>query len=106
MTHQEIAIAIGVLAVIGVLATVSFARSASRGAARGLRQTTSAIGGLVRTLLAACVITAIQWAIAANVHDWRVLVAVLAGPALLAGRTVARMFAVSEFVTVRGGYLR
>jgi hypothetical protein len=106
MTYTQLMIALGGLAGIGVLATLSFARSASRGAARGLRQTTSAIGSLVRTLIAASVITGIQWAIAANVHDWRVLVAVLAVPALLAGRTVARMFAVSEFVSVRGGYLR
>lgn len=106
MTHQQLLIALGVLAGVGVLAGLSYARTATRGAARGVRQATSAIGSLVRTIVAAAVITGIQWAIVANVHDWRVLLPVLAAPALLAGRTVARLFAVSEFVTVRGGFLR
>lgn len=106
MNHQQLLIGLAVLAGIGLVAGLSYARSATRSAARGLRETTSAIGSLVRTLVAAGVITGIQWAIAANVHDWRVLLAVLGVPALLAGRTVARMFAVTEFVSVRGGYLR
>jgi MFS family permease len=104
MTHQDLLIVLAVLAGIGVLAALTYARSATRRAARGLRATTSAISGVVRTLIAAAVITGIQWAIVTNVHDWRVLLAVLAAPALLAGRTLARMFAVTEFV--RGGYLR
>jgi hypothetical protein len=106
MTHQHLLIVLGVLAGIGVLAALTYTRSATRRAARGLRATTNAVGGVMRTLIAAAVITGIQWAIAVNVHDWRVLLAVLAVPALLAGRTVARMFAVSEFVTMRGGMLR
>lgn len=94
------------LAGIGLVATVTSLRSAGRGAARGLRRTTSAIATLSRTLAAAGVITSIQWAIVAFVHDWRVLMVVLGIPALLAGSTVARLFAVREFVTVNGGFVR
>jgi hypothetical protein len=106
MTHPHLLIALAVLAGIGVLAALTYAMSATHRAARGLRQATSAVSSLVRTLVAAAVITGIQWAIAANVHDWRVLLAVLGVPALLAGRTLARMFAVAEFVTGRGAFLR
>jgi hypothetical protein len=106
MTHQSLLIALAALAGIGVLAALAFAMSATKRAALGLRRTTSAVSSLVRTLAAAAVITGIQWAIAANVHDWRVLVAVLGVPALLAGRTLARMFAVTQFVSEKGAFLR
>lgn len=106
MNHPHLLVVLAVLAGIGVLAALTFAMSATRRAARGLRRTTNAVSSLTRTLIAATVITGIQWAIAANVHDWRVLLAVLGVPALLAGRTLARMFAITEFVTERGAFLR
>jgi hypothetical protein len=106
MTHQHLVIAVGVLAGIGVLAALGYARSASRRAARGLREATRATSSVIRTLTAAAVITGLEWAIATYVHDWRVLLAVLGVVGLLAGRTVARMFAVTEFVSTRGGVRR
>jgi hypothetical protein len=106
MTHHDLLVVLAALAGIGLLVSLASVQSASRKASRGLREVTSATGGLIRTMVAAAVITGIEWAIAANVHDWRVLVAVLGVPALLAGRTVARMFAITEFISARGGYRR
>jgi hypothetical protein len=99
-------VVLGVLAGIGVLAAIGYTRRAGRKAARGMRQATRITGSIVRSLTAAAVITGLEWAIATYVHDWRVLVGVLALPALLAGATVARMFSVTELVSTRrgGGY--
>lgn len=106
MNHHQLIITLAALAGVGVLTALGFARSASRRATRGLREATRATGSVVRTLVAAAVITGIEWVVAISAHDWRVLVGVLGLPALLAGRTVARMFAVTEFISGQGGYRR
>jgi hypothetical protein len=106
MNPHQVLITLAALAGVGLLTALGYARSASRRATRGLRDATRATGSLVRTLVAAAAITGIEWVAATSAHDWRVLVAVLGVPALLAGRTIARMFAVTEFLTGQGGYRR
>lgn len=46
-----------------------------------------------RALLVAGLVVAVQWAVAAHVTDARVLLAVLAVPALFAGASIARLTA-------------
>lgn len=106
MNQHDVVITLAVLAGVGLLAGLSYLHSATRRAARRLRRTSYAMGAVVRTLIAAVVITGLEWVVATQVHDGRVLVAVLAGPALLAGRTVARMVSLGEFVSDRrfGGW--
>jgi hypothetical protein len=106
VNHQTLYIIVGALVMIGVLATIAFARRTSRKAARGIREATVVGGTIVRALVGGIVIAGIELAVALSVHDWRVLAAVFAVPAILAGVTVARMFAVGEFVRVGRGYRR
>lgn len=73
------------------------ARRATKQAAKRLRRATGATGDLVRTLGIAIGITGFEWLIVTFVTEWQVLLAVLGLPALLAGRTVARLFAIAEF---------
>jgi type IV secretory pathway VirB2 component (pilin) len=49
------------------------------------------LGRAVRILIVmATVITGFQWAVVATVHDWRVVLAVLGVPALLAAAPLVR----------------
>ena len=57
---------------------------------RTVRDDLAVLGRVARVLIiVATVITGLQWAVVATVHDWRVLLAVLGVPALLAAATVA-----------------
>jgi hypothetical protein len=58
---------------------------------------------LWHTLVAALVITGVQWAVAGSDLDWRVRLAVLAVPALFAGGSVARLTADDGVVHTRRG---
>ena len=106
MNHQTLYLIVGGLVVIGLLATIAFARRTSRKAVRGIREASLVGGTIVRSLVGGLVITGIELAVALSVHDWRVLAAVLGGPAIMAGVTLARLFAVGEFVRVGRGYRR
>jgi hypothetical protein len=103
MTHPQLLIALGVLAGFGLLAMWAYARRASRKATKGLREVSRMTGNIARATVTAAVIVGLQLVIVTHVTDWRVLAGVLALPALLAGATVARMFAVTEVVYRRGG---
>jgi hypothetical protein len=58
-------------------------------------------GSPLSTLLVAALVIGVQWAVAANDPNPRVLVAVLAVPALFAGAAIARL--TSGSTTVRSG---
>lgn len=96
-----ILICLAVLAAAGVRAATGSARTAIR-----WQDTVSVVRRVVRTLVTTTVlITGVQWAIVATVHDWRVLLVVLGAPALLAAGTVARVAAATQ-TTTREGALR
>lgn len=97
MSHQHLFIALAVLAAIGLIAVWVNARRATKQAAKRLRRATGATSDFVRTLGIAAGITGFEWLIVTFVTDWQVLLAVFGLPALLAGRTVAHMFAIAEF---------
>lgn len=80
------------LVMAGVLVVAGSARMLSARMALRWRQTRGTVGRVLRTLaVATVVITGGQWAVVATVHDWRVVLAVLATPALFAAGTVARL---------------
>lgn len=70
--------------------------------ARTVRADLTALARAVRVLLVvAAVITGSQWAVVATVHDWRVVLAVLGVPALLAAATVACVATATQVPTRR-----
>lgn len=97
MDHQRLVIALAAVAVIAIIALWLHARRATKSAAKRLRRATSATGDIVRTIGIAAAILGFEWLIVAFVTEWRVLLVVLGLPALLAGRTLARLFAIAEF---------
>lgn len=91
-------IALGVLALVGMLAAFTSGRRAAKQAARGMREVTRMTGMAFRTLVTTAVITAVQWVIVTNTTDTTTVVITLAVPALFAGVSVARLLAVTEVV--------
>jgi hypothetical protein len=86
------------LAGIGALAAF---RSGARGGYKVARQTqevTRMGGTLMRALATGGVIVTVQWGVLASTSDPRAWGVVLGLPAVFAGATVARMFAVTELV--------
>jgi hypothetical protein len=66
---------------------------------RTVRDDLALLGRAVRILLiVAAVITGTQWAVVATVHDWRVVLAVLGAPALLAAAPLVRALTVTPIV--------
>jgi hypothetical protein len=106
MSQQPIVLVVlGALAVVGLVAAATSGRRAAKRAVKGVREVNRMTAMAFRVLVAAGVITGIQWAIVSNANDIRVIVVTLAVPALLAGASVARMLAVTEVVhsARRGG---
>ncbi|HEX9337763.1 MAG TPA: hypothetical protein VF892_17845 [Pseudonocardiaceae bacterium] len=69
---------------------------------RTVRDDLAVLAHAVRILIVvAAVITGTQWAVVATVHDWRVVLAVLGVPALLAAATVACVLTVAQAPTRR-----
>lgn len=101
MKHEALYLALAILVGIGLIAIWIHSRRMTRQAAKQLRQVTGASSHLVRTIGVAIGITGFEWLIVMYAHDWRVLLVVLGIPALLAGRTVTRMFAIADLA--RGG---
>lgn len=101
MNHEPIYVALAVVVGIGLIAIWVHSRRMTRKAAKQLRQVTGATGHLIRTIGVAIGITGFEWLIVTYARDWRVLLVVLGIPALLAARTVARMFAIAELA--KGG---
>jgi hypothetical protein len=97
MDHQHLFIGLAILAAIGLIAVWAHARRATRQAAKRLRRATGATADLARTVGIGAAICGFEWLIVTFVTEWQVLLAVLGLPALLAGRTVARLFAIAEF---------
>jgi hypothetical protein len=97
MDHQYMIIAVAVLAVIGLIALWLQARRATKQAAKRLRRATGATGDIIRTIGIAAAILGFEWLIITFVTEWQVLVVVLGLPALLASRTVARLYAITAF---------
>ncbi|HEX3785044.1 MAG TPA: hypothetical protein VHX38_35750 [Pseudonocardiaceae bacterium] len=97
MNHESVLAVVAVLGFIGAIAIWVHTRRVARKAARELRRATGAAGHLARTISIGAGITGFEWLIVSHVTNWQVLVVVLGLPAVLAGRTVARMFAIAEF---------
>lgn len=97
MSPEALAV-LGVLAVIGLLAVLRSGRSSLRRATFGARRVSRAGGHALRVLLLAVVITAIQWAVLAQVEAVGAWVAVLGVPALLAALSLARLLTATEVV--------
>lgn len=106
MNHEQMLIGLGALAGLGLLSCWAYVRRASRRAANGVREATRFTTNLTRAVVVAAVITGLEWVIVAHVTDWRIVLAVLGVPALLAGSTVARLFTVADVVYSREGYRR
>jgi uncharacterized membrane protein len=105
MNQTHMLIALGALAVVGLVSSVMSGRRATKRAAKGVREATRMTSNAMRTLVTMAVITLIQWAIVSNTSDTTTVLIALAVPALFAGASVARLFAVTEVVrsTRRGG---
>lgn len=104
MTQQTLLIALGALALLGVVSAFVSGRRATQRAAKGVREVTRMTGNAVRTLVTATVITVVQWLIVTHTHDTTTVLVTLAVPALFAGVSVARLFAVTEVIhSARGG---
>jgi len=97
MIHQQAFIALAVVAAIGLIALWLHPRRATKQAAKRLRRATGATSDIIRTAGIATAILGFEWLIVTFVTEWQVLLVVLGLPALLAGRTVARLFAIADF---------
>lgn len=101
-TPDQTAVLVLVLltAVAGIGALVAF-RTGARGGYKVARQTqevTRMGGTLARALATAAVLVTVQWGVLAYTSDPRAWGVVLGLPAIFAGATIARMFAVTELV--------
>jgi hypothetical protein len=95
-------VAVG-LALVGLLAIWRSGRNSAARAAGQVREVTRMGGTFLSTVLIAAVIGGIQWAVVAHTSDRTALLMVLGVPALLAGITVARLFAVTTVIQTRNG---
>lgn len=89
--------AILLVAVVAIaLAAAGHARTLAHRARHRWSASSGVAGRAVRTLLVTAVaITGVQWAVLATVHDWRVVLAVLALPALATAAGVAALVAIT-----------
>jgi hypothetical protein len=107
VTHQPLIIAVGALAVIGLLAMPSGGRRKARKAAHAAEETARAVSLLGRVLIAAAVIAGGQFAVIRFAHNnLTLLVCVLAVPALLAAVTVVKALTLTTMTTGRKGHHR
>ncbi|MCE7009336.1 hypothetical protein LWC34_41960 [Kibdelosporangium philippinense] len=98
-------IGLAVLALVGLLALRRTGKNKAATAALQVREVTRMGGTFVRTLFISGVIVAVQAAVWTFSTDTTARVVALAVPALLAGVTVARLFAVTTVVhTKKGGH--
>jgi hypothetical protein len=106
MTHQQLVVLAGGLAVISALALLSAARRRAKKTAKAVRDTVHAVSLLGRVLLAAGVIAGGQYAVIRYAHNLTLLVCVLLVPALLAAATAVRALTVTTMSTGRKGHQR
>ncbi|GAB3910971.1 hypothetical protein GCM10029964_115810 [Kibdelosporangium lantanae] len=104
MNQQTLLLMLGGLALLGVVSAVVSGRRATKRAARGVREVTRMTGNAVRTLVTAAVVTVVQWLIVTHTSDTTTVLVTLAFPALFAGLSVARLFAVTQVIySTKGG---
>jgi hypothetical protein len=99
-THLLFLLPVGLALPIAVVIVRWLLRRARTAATRPIVIARSA-GSPLRTLLVGALVVGVQWAVAANDPSPRVLLAVLAVPALFAGASIARL--TSGPATVRTG---
>lgn len=100
MTHQPLIIAVGALAAVGVLALLAGGRRKARKAKQAVQDTARAVSLLGRVLLTAAAIAGSQLAVIRYAHNnLTLLLAVLAGPALLAATTAVRALTITTATT-------
>jgi uncharacterized membrane protein (DUF441 family) len=99
-------IALGVLALVGMLAAFTSGRRTAKQAVKGMREVTRMTSMAFRTVVTTVLITGVQWAIVTHTTNTTTVLITLALPALFAGASVARLLAVTEVVhsTRRGGH--
>ncbi len=105
MTHQEIVIGVGALALLGLLGLLSRGRRRARNAAKAAHETARAVSLFGRVLIGAALITGVQFAVIRLAHNnITLLVCVLAGPALLAAATAVKALTVTAMTTGTRGH--
>jgi hypothetical protein len=87
-----------VLGGLGLVMVWSSGAHAGRRSERAVREVTRLGGALTRTAVAASVITGTQWAVMSLTDSPGAWAAALGLPALFAGATVARLFAVTQII--------
>jgi hypothetical protein len=95
-----------VLAGLGLISIWTSGARAGRKVERGVREVTHAAGTAMRAVVTALIVGGIQWVVLAHNGDPAIWAVVLGVPALCAGITVARLFAVTAVVRTlprRGG---
>jgi Na+-driven multidrug efflux pump len=102
LTSDPKMIGLVVLAGLGLLAVFSSGAKAGRKSERAVREVTRIGGNAARMLVTAAVIVGVQWAALFATGDPVVWAVVLGLPALFAGTTVARLFAVTEVIRTTG----
>jgi hypothetical protein len=106
VTHQPLILALGALAVVGVLAVLSAGRRRARKAKQAARETARAVSLFGRVLITAAVIAGGQYAVIRFAHtNLTLLVCVLAAPALLAATATVRALTITA-TTGRKGHHR
>jgi uncharacterized membrane protein (DUF4010 family) len=105
MSQQTMLIALGGLALLGIVSMIVSGRRATKRAAKGVREVARMTSNAARTVVTAAVITLVQWLIVTHTVDATTVLIALGLPALFAGVSVARLFAVTEVIhsTRRGG---
>lgn len=94
---------LGGLALLGLVAVWNSGRKTVNHGMQGASQIGRVGGNVLRAVVTTAVIVAVQYAVIRWVHSPIPLLVVLVVPALFAGATVARLLAVTEVVSVRGG---
>jgi hypothetical protein len=103
MSNTEALAALAGLALLGLIAVWNSGRKSVRKAHIGVREVTRRDSTAGRALGTAVVIVGIQWAVVATVADPTATAVVLGVPALFAGASVARLFAVREVAPASKG---
>lgn len=104
MTQDQMFLVGGVFVGLCLLTVWASGRRSGRRSVKGVREITRAGGTALRSVVIGAVIVGAQW-IVLRFGDTTATLVALAIPALLAGVTVGRLFAVTEVVhtTRRGG---
>lgn len=100
--EYQILLALAVLAVIGVVASIGAGRRQARRAQKGMREATRMTGAAFRALVTAAAIVGVQYAVLTHWDEAVAVLLALSLPALFAGASLARLLAVTEVVPTSG----